>query len=152
MSTNSLSDSNVQELRTIEQSLLNDYSPQVVALSYHLSGRASTYEVLKDTADEIKIDFDDSEDFYRYGNSIHDHLYIVADDDTSDKLWEDDLDSYIDECILDELPEKLRFYFDRELWMRDAKMDGRGHSLGRYYSHEHCEIVDGTDYFIYRQE
>ena len=137
---------------TIESRLLEDFNPQTVALAYHLSGRGSTYEVLKDTADEISIDFSDSEDFYKYGSSINSHLYIVADDETCDDLWDQDLDSFLEEIVLEQLPENLRFYFDEERWKREARMDGRAHSLGRFDGSENEEVVDGEIWYIYRQD
>lgn len=44
----------------------------------------------------------------------------------------------------------LIFHFDDEAWKRDARMDGRGHSLATYDGHEHYETVDGDEFYIYR--
>ena len=62
--------------------------------------------------------------------------YLVVTDDEADALWEEDLDNYIDECILHELPEAYRNYFDCEAWKSDARYDGRAHSLARYDGNE----------------
>jgi len=70
--------------------------------------------------------------------------YQVLTDDEADILWDEYLENYIDECL--EIPEHLEFYFDREAWKSDAKMDGRGHSLSGY---DGCEHESG-EFFIYR--
>ena len=48
----------------------------------------------------------------------------------------------------------MRYYFDDEKWKRDARFDGRGHSLSSYDGAEHYETVffDGQniDFYIYR--
>lgn len=77
--------------------------------------------------------------------------YLVVTDDEADDLWDEDLENYIDECILHELPECYRNYFDREGWKSDARFDGRGHCLNHYDGNEESETVDGVEYYIYRQ-
>ena len=60
------------------------------------------------------------------------------------------LDSYIEECITPEIDKlevgNLSAYikFDEEMWKRDARMDGRGHSLSSYDGNE--EELDGGFY------
>lgn len=76
--------------------------------------------------------------------------YLVLTDDEADVLWDESLESYIDDCILPEIPKAYRSYFDNEKWKRDAKYDGRGHSLSSYDGNENEERVEGTYYFIYR--
>ena len=81
--------------------------------------------------------------------------YLVVTDDETDKLWDDALESYIDECILPEMPEHLRNYFDDESWKRDARYDGRGHCLATYDGDENEEDVididgDKVTLYIYR--
>jgi len=74
--------------------------------------------------------------------------YLVVNDGEGDDLWDEDLDNYIDECL--EIPEEMINYFDRDAWKRDARMDGRAHSLARYDGNEYNETVDGVCYYIYR--
>lgn len=74
--------------------------------------------------------------------------YLVLDDVDADALWESYLDSYIDDCL--EIPEYIVPYFDEKAWKRDAKMDGRGHSLSSYDGEEYEEEIGGTTYYIYR--
>lgn len=76
--------------------------------------------------------------------------YRVLTDEEADELWDEDLDNYIDDCILSELPEMYRQYFDNEKWKRDARFDGRGHSLNHYDGSEEVQEVDGVYYYIYR--
>ena len=70
--------------------------------------------------------------------------YQVLDDDEADEAQDEQLESYIDECM--ELPEHVAPYFDREAWKSDARMDGRGHCLSSYDGPEH----EVGEYFIYR--
>ena len=63
--------------------------------------------------------------------------YAVGTDREADDAWDQSLESYIDECIMPEIKdENLRNYFDCEKWKRDAKHDGRGHSLASYDGNE----------------
>lgn len=92
------------------------------------------------------------ENLFEYGSEE----YLVVTDEEADELWNEDLENYIDECILHELPESYRQYFDREAWKSDARYDGRGHSLNRYDGNEYEETVyneygERKDYYIYRQ-
>lgn len=83
--------------------------------------------------------------------------YYILTDEEADQKWEESLDSYIEECITPELDKldslgNLQYYikFDEEMWKRDAKMDGRGHSLASYDGNENEETVEGTTFYIYR--
>lgn len=76
--------------------------------------------------------------------------YLVLTDDEAEDRWDESMDIYIDECILPELPKHLHYYFDSEKWKKDARFDGRGHSLASYDGEEHEEEVNGTTYYIYR--
>ena len=92
------------------------------------------------------------ENLFEYGSEE----YLVVTDEEADELWNEDLENYIDECILHELPKSYRQYFDREAWKSDARYDGRGHSLNRYDGNEYEETVyneygERKDYYIYRQ-
>ena len=79
-------------------------------------------------------------DAFNYGSAE----YQVLTDDEADVLWDEYLDSYIDDCL--EIPESIEPYFDRDAWKSDAQMDGRGHSLSSY---DGCENESG-EFFIYR--
>ena len=75
--------------------------------------------------------------------------YLVLTDDEADDQEDEHLENYIDDCM--EIPEHLMGYFDREKWKKDARMDGRGHSLSSYDGSEYEEEVNGTTYYIYRR-
>ncbi|WP_298845621.1 hypothetical protein [uncultured Clostridium sp.] len=76
--------------------------------------------------------------------------YLVCSNEEANDLWEESLESYIDDCILPEIPESYRNYFDNESWKNDAKQDGRGHSLSGYDGEETEVSVNGETYYIYR--
>jgi hypothetical protein len=44
----------------------------------------------------------------------------------------------------------VKNYFDDEAWKRDARHDGRGHSLSSYDSAENEEQFNGKWFYIYR--
>jgi hypothetical protein len=77
--------------------------------------------------------------------------YLAGTDEEMDEKWDEDLENYIDECILSEIPEPYRFYFDNESWKSDARNDGRAHSLNRYNSGELEQKINETWYYAYRQ-
>ena len=78
--------------------------------------------------------------------------YEVLTDEEADDRWEQELDNYIDECIMPEIKDDmLRTYFDEEAWKRDARFDGRGHAISRYDGCENEEKINNTWYYIYRQ-
>jgi len=94
-----------------------------------------------------------------YDTNDYNNDYLILTDEEADDKWEEELQNYIDECITPEIDKiaegqsNLSYYikFDEEMWKRDAKMDGRGHCLGRYDGNENEETVNGTTYYIYRQ-
>jgi hypothetical protein len=110
---------------------------KIKALSQHL-------ECEVDEITQSKYD----DNVYEFGK---DQEYLVVTDDEGDEYWNEDLENYIDECILPELPEQYHNYFDSESWKADARYDGRGHSLNRYDGTEYEEEVEGETYYIYRQ-
>lgn len=77
--------------------------------------------------------------------------YLFGTDGEMDKLWDDELDNYLEDCIYPELSGNLAQYFDDEAWKSDARMDGRAHSLNRYDGGEISYSHHGTEYFAYRQ-
>lgn len=82
--------------------------------------------------------------------------YAIGTDEEADSAWNDSLESYINDCIepelnFDELGSLGNYVkFDREMWIRDAKMDGRGHSLSPYDGAENEEKIGETWFYIYR--
>jgi hypothetical protein len=86
------------------------------------------------------------EEYNEYKND-----YLVLTDEEADERWEESLDNYLQECIYPELTGNLQNYFDDEKWKRDARYDGRGHSLSGYDGNENEETVQGITFYIYRQ-
>ncbi len=113
---------------------------KILALAQHLEEDADTIQV--STYDENLFEIGSRE-------------FLVVTDEEADELWDADLKNYLEECIYPELPKSMRFYFDDEAWIRDAKMDGRGHSLNRYDGNEDeisIETEEGDyTFYIYRQ-
>lgn len=118
----------------ITDELLENYSEAHLALALHLE--IDPEDILPERNDIYSVGPDE---------------YLVCDDSTADDYWDEDLENYIDECIIDSLPGMYQQYFDRERWKSDARYDGRAHSLARYDGDENSAIVNDTIYFIYRQ-
>lgn len=96
-------------------------------------------ENLTELQNEFDIQNDTSFDYGRQS-------YLVLTDEEADDLWDEYLENYLDECV--EGADSR--YFNRELWKKGARNDGRGHSLAGYDRNEDCQTVNGTDYYIYR--
>lgn len=77
--------------------------------------------------------------------------YLFGTDDEMDDEWDEYLENYLDECVLSELSEIAKRYFDEEAWKSDAKTDGRGHSLNRYDGGELSITINDEIYYAYRQ-
>lgn len=92
----------------------------------------------------VQSSHDDSR--IEYGNEE----YLVCTDSEADDEWDAYMDSYIDDCVLCELPENYKMYFDSEKFKKDCSYDGRGHSLASYDGNENEETFEGETYYIYR--
>ena len=114
--------------------------PQVRALCAHLDCQPD--ELSRERHDHYGMPV------FSYGRAE----YAIGSDSEADSAWDQSLDSYVEECITPEI-EKLELgnlsayiKFDTEMWKRDARMDGRGHSLSSYDGEENEE----GEFFIYR--
>lgn len=97
---------------------------------------------LLDDIDTDEIDFN--------GETI-----LVLTDNEADNRWDEELDSYLEDCVYPDLPNNLKYYFDDEKWKNDARMDGRGHAIARYDGEENQYKIEFDDdsecwIFIYR--
>ena len=156
-----------------KQNLINevlaDYDEKVIALAQYLGlnldidfndedyptedyteeemeeAKQEAMQELRNTLDDIRKGYSNNH-FEYYGEE-----YEILTDDEADARWEEELNNYIEECILPELPYFVANYFDEEAWKRDARFDGRGQSISRYDGCENAKEVNGTWYFIYRQ-
>jgi hypothetical protein len=141
MNISELKDFQVQRaIRIIEESYNQTIAEKFVALALHLD--LTLRELLVDN--ELEVDNDDIT--FTYGRNE----YKVMTDDEAEDAWDENLDSYIDECILPEIPIAYQYYFDDEKWKRDAKYDPRGSALAGYDGNENEEKVNGSWYYIYR--
>lgn len=77
--------------------------------------------------------------------------YLFGTDEEMDDEWEKELDNYIEECVLPEIPEHYRNYFDDESFKTDCRYDGRARSLNKYNGGEEEINVNGICYYAYRQ-
>jgi hypothetical protein len=113
---------------------------------YYLCPETDGYDHASDHRETLREAFNGQEPKdRRTSRKTNDAEYLVVTDEEADSLWDDSLESYIDNCL--EIPEPVSSYFDREKWKDDAKMDGRGHSLNGYDGTED----ESHDFYIYRQ-
>ena len=133
------------------QTILDSYDEHVIALAIHVdnydeSRRICTpgYILSEEEGDNLIEALDQAKKY------IDDWDYLSLTDKEADEAEDERLESYIDECILSEIPEPYRSYFDSTSWKRDARMDGRGHIISSYDGDEHEQVYNGTTYFIYR--
>jgi hypothetical protein len=108
---------------------------KIRALAAHF--KVSTDEINEERGDYFTVDSEPGE-------------YAVLTDEEANERWEEYLDSYIDDCILEGKDGALAKYFDRDAWKDDARHDGRGHCLSPYDGEEHEIKIDGEWIYIYR--
>ena len=77
--------------------------------------------------------------------------YLIGTDEEMEIFWDEDLENYIDDCVMSEIPEHYKKYFDDSEYKEDCKIDGRAHSLARYDGEELEQKVFGENYYFYRQ-
>ena len=104
---------------------------KIKALAKHLDCKKK--EITQSSYDEDTFEYEGEE-------------YLVLTDDEADVKLDQYLDSYIDDCVLPEIPECYRPYFDEEAFKEACESDGRGYSLASYDGHENEQ--DG--FYIYR--
>lgn len=127
---------------------------------YFLCGGSKGQELTKDKTPTYRNLMNDYRDLFegkeiedtREEMEVSDGEYLVLDEFEAEKRYDDYLDSYIEDCVLGDMPEHLRNYFDYEAFKRDASIDGRGSFLASYDSCEN-EILDpdtNETFYIYR--
>lgn len=78
------------------------------------------------------------------------NLFVLTDDEAEDR-YEQELDWYIEQCIMPEIPKYLQYYFDEESWKRDTRIDwSRGRAIASYDEDEHEFNIDEEWIYIYR--
>jgi len=116
-----------------------DIETRIKALATHL-----------DCDIEEIIEFKGDERMLSVGNGKYPDEYFVLTDDEAEQEWDERLNSFLDECVLHEMPDYLQSYFDIGAWKRDAQIDGRGHTISSYDGCEYDVEVDGETLYIYR--
>jgi len=113
---------------------------KAIALMNHLKDQGKI-DQRKEFIEECEQPYDENT-FEINGNE-----YLVLDDSEATDLAEELIDSLLDECVLNEVPEELKHYFDRERFTEDCiRIDGRGHTISSYDGEEH----EQGNYYIYR--
>ncbi len=91
---------------------------------------------------ELASDIDEVEEVdYAPGRDnvfrVGDAEYRVLTDGEADEAWDQELEWFMDEFLLQGVHERVHCYFDRDRCKDDLRIDGRGHCLSRY---DGCEI------------
>jgi antirestriction protein len=91
-------------------------------------------------------------DFYEYGNIIKwgNEEYVVVQETLMDGLFKEYMEEYIDECVIGDIPESLRGYFDYEAYIDDWENDD-GYSVMASYD-GYIDDIDilGDQYYVFR--
>ena len=124
-----------KQFERVTEALGDDWAKKV-ALGLRLE---LTY---KEVLEEIELC---RNNWYEYGSQ----RFLVCTDDEADEEFDNWLDSYIEECVLPEIPEIYRSYFDSDAFKNDQEHD-RGNCLASYDGEENEVQVDGTWYYIYQ--
>lgn len=116
----------------------SEHDPKVLALAAHL-------KVSPDTISEC------SHGDNQYESDAEPGEYLVLTDSEADDAFKQSVESHVDDCVLGQIPEQYRSYFDTDRFVRDVEMgDGRGPTLAAYDGDEQEEQIDGEWYYIYR--
>lgn len=96
---------------------------------------------------ENLVEIDEYCRYFTYENEE----YLILSDRAANEEFRERAEDYIDTCILSEIPERYHIYFDREAFIKDCYLDGRGHSLAGYDGEEREETLpNGETYYLYR--
>lgn len=118
------------------EGLLDDYDDKEIAVGIHIE---TDINGLKEISNNYHNTFDTPEG-----------EYYCADEGEMESDLDDYLDNYIDECVLSEVPENFRDYFDTEKFKSDCEMDGWSHYLGIYDGCGYEVKVNNETYYICR--
>lgn len=128
-----------------------DADPEVVALALHFEVDPISIEQCHHSGNTFECEHEPGE-------------YRVLTESERESAADDALESYIDECIIEQakaeardnaaltsLVKVLSDHFDRAAWKREALVnDGYGHTLSPYDGEEHEVKIGDTWYYIYR--
>lgn len=92
-----------------------------------------------------------AEDYEVCLKMIDDGDYLVLTDSEAETAWTESIESYIEDIVLQEIPEKYHGYFDDDRFIRDTKMNStRANELASYDGKEDEVCINDTVYYIYR--
>ena len=93
-------------------------------------------------------DIETTETEHRYSTAEGEE-YDVLTDTQADNIYSDRFDDFVDECIICDIPDHLRIYFDRELYKKDTLIsETRGHLLS-IDNGENEQNHNGETFYIY---
>lgn len=97
-------------------------------------------------------DCDYGSDFYTYGDiiKIGNEEYVVVPYDDMEALFHDYMEEYIDECILYEIPEQYRAYFDYEKFIDYVECNDGFDIMSSYDGCIDDIDILGESYYIFR--
>ena len=104
-------------------------------------------EVAKDLLTEIEVNFDEEtieelEDHLNdtdFEMDIDGATYRFIHDSEIENAFKEYMESYIDDCVLPEIPEYLQAYFDSESFISDTRIND-GYSIFASYNGNHEEV------------
>ncbi len=117
-----------------------EYSNEIRALYKHLTENGNETDI----ADITELDYD------YYGApmlEIGGSEYAVITNDDIENVFHQYAENLIDDCVISELPEKYRQYFNYEKFEQDMSFDGYG-QMASYDGNDNEVIIDDTYYHI----
>lgn len=111
--------------------------------------------IAKGILEEIKVKFDSEEleeliELLKGENdfcfNIDGGEYRIINDYIIDQVFEEYMDNYIDENIINQIPQNLQYYFDSEMFINDTKIE-HGYSVLATYDNNWYEV---NNWYIFR--
>ena len=131
------------------RSFPDEYSDNALAfmswLIYNDELNTEDYEDIEELLNDI------TENGNYFEHSAASGEYRILTDTEADEAWNESIDSYIDDCILPDVPENVKDYLDIDRMANDIQREGsRGQQLNYYDGSEHDIEFNGQTFYIYR--
>jgi hypothetical protein len=137
----------IEEINQIKETIImevSDADPELCALllSLHSEG-------------ETDLWFDDFKEGYRFYGKCNTYeigknrQWAVIPESDIDDVFKEYTDNYVNDCILPEVPENIRSYFDYDKFNEDAQSDGYG-IMSSYDGQDNEQDFDDNLYHILR--
>ncbi len=141
----------VELLKVAQEDMLlpDEYSDNALAfmswLIYNDELNTEDYEDIEELLNDI------TENGNYFEHSAASGEYRILTDTEADEAWNESIDSYIDDCILPDVPENVKDYLDIDRMANDIQREGsRGQQLNYYDGYEHDIEFNGCTFYIYR--